>query len=98
MRVRDEVGLFSVLEAPSLHQTIGWIAQLGGFPGLKSDADPSPTPLWRGLLRLQGIAEAYLVSLSKPISSLTIRLVGNAKSPMPLWVGLPMHPRAHPRK
>jgi len=48
-------------EAPTLHQTIRWNAQLGGFLGRKSDGNPGPTTLWRGLLRLQDIAEAYLV-------------------------------------
>ena len=48
-------------EAPTLHQTIRWIAQLGGFLGRKSDGNPGPTTLWRGLLRLQDIAETYLV-------------------------------------
>jgi hypothetical protein len=48
-------------EAPTLYQTIRWIAQLGGFLGRKSDGNPGPITLWRGLHRLQDIAEAYLV-------------------------------------
>ena len=47
--------------APTLHQTVRWIAQLGGFLGRKGDGNPGPITLWRGLHRLQDIAAAYLV-------------------------------------
>ena len=58
-------------EAPTLHQTIRWIAQLGGFLGRKRDGNSGPTTLWRGLQRLQDSTEAYLVFK-------TLQLVGNA--------------------
>ena len=48
-------------QAPTLHQTVRWVAQLGGFLGRKGDGNPGPITLWRGLHRLQDIAEAYLV-------------------------------------
>ena len=53
------------------------------FLGRKCDADPNPTILGHGLLRLQDIPKPYLVLLPKPISSLTRQLVGNAKMGLP---------------
>jgi hypothetical protein len=46
---------------PSLQQATRWIAQLGGFLGRKSDGFPGPMSIWRGLLRLSDIADAWLV-------------------------------------
>lgn len=46
---------------PSLRQTVGWIAQLGGFLARKSDGDPGPMSLWRGLQRLADIADTWLL-------------------------------------
>jgi hypothetical protein len=41
---------------------VGWIAQLGGFLGRKSDGEPGITTIWRGWQRLQDIAATwYLV-------------------------------------
>jgi hypothetical protein len=48
-------------KAPSLRDATGWIAQLGGFLGRKSDGSPGPMSIWRGLQRLSDIAEAWLV-------------------------------------
>jgi hypothetical protein len=48
-------------QAPALGQTIRWIAQLGGFLGRRRDGDPGPMTLWRGLHRLEDIADAYLI-------------------------------------
>ena len=48
-------------ETVSLNQAVRWIAQLGGFLGRKGDGHPGPITLWRGLHRLQDIAEASLV-------------------------------------
>lgn len=45
---------------PGIGEAVRWIAQLGGFLGRKGDGDPGPITLWRGLLRLEDIAEAYL--------------------------------------
>ena len=46
-------------QPPSLQQMILLIAQLGGFLGRKSDGQPGAQTLWRGLQRLDDIAEAY---------------------------------------
>lgn len=46
---------------PTLNQAVRWIAQLGGFLARKGDGHPGPITIWRGLHRLQDIAEAYLV-------------------------------------
>lgn len=48
-------------EIPSLQQAVRWLAQLGGFLGRKSDGEPGPMTVWRGLQRLADIAEAWLV-------------------------------------
>ena len=45
---------------PTIGKTVRWIAQLGGFLGRKGDGDPGPITLWRGIQRLEDIAEAYL--------------------------------------
>jgi hypothetical protein len=44
---------------PSVAQAVRWIAQLGGFLGRRSDGDPGPTVLWRGLQQLRAIAAAW---------------------------------------
>ena len=46
-------------EPPSLRQMIRTIAQLGGFLGRKSDAEPGTETLWRGLQRMDDIAAAF---------------------------------------
>ncbi len=45
---------------PTLGEVIGWIAQLGGFLGRKSDGAPGVKTLWRGLRRLDDIARTWL--------------------------------------
>lgn len=47
--------------APSTTEATRWIAQLGGFLGRKGDGHPGPITLWRGLQRLNDIADAYLL-------------------------------------
>jgi hypothetical protein len=47
--------------APSTREATRWIAQLGGFLARKGDGHPGPITLWRGLQRLNDIAEAYLL-------------------------------------
>jgi len=47
--------------APSLRQALRMTAQLGGFLGRKGDGEPGTETLWRGLQRLDDIAEMYLV-------------------------------------
>ena len=44
---------------PTLRQAVRWIGQLGGFIGRKSDGEPGPIVLWRGLLRLHDLAQAW---------------------------------------
>jgi hypothetical protein len=46
-------------QPPSLQQMILLIAQLGGFLGRKSDGQPGAQILWRGLQRLDDIAETH---------------------------------------
>jgi len=44
---------------PTVHQSVRWIAQLGGFLGRKSDGEPGVTALWRGWQRLQDLAATW---------------------------------------
>jgi hypothetical protein len=44
---------------PSLRQAVRWIAQLGGFLGRRSDGEPGPIVLWRGLQQLRAIIAAW---------------------------------------
>jgi Domain of unknown function (DUF4338)/Transposase Tn5 dimerisation domain/Transposase DNA-binding len=46
-------------QPPSLCQMILLIAQLGGFLARKSDGQPGPQTLWRGLQRLDDITAAF---------------------------------------
>ena len=48
-------------ETPTLGQTIGWIAQLGGFLGRKADGQPGVKVLWRGWRRLFDISQTWLI-------------------------------------
>ena len=45
---------------PNLRQAVRWIAQLGGFLARKSDGEPGPIVLWRGLAELKTITSAWL--------------------------------------
>jgi hypothetical protein len=53
-------------KAPPTSQATRWIAQLGGFLARKGDGHPGPMTLWRGLQRLNDIAEAYLLFTQIP--------------------------------
>jgi len=44
---------------PSLREAIRLVARLGGFLGRKGDGEPGTETLWRGLQRLDDIAEAW---------------------------------------
>ena len=44
---------------PSVRQAVRWIAQLGGFLGRKSDGEPGPTTLWRGLHQLEAMTKMW---------------------------------------
>jgi len=46
-------------QAPTLGQCIRWIASLGGFLGRKGDGQPGVKTLWRGLQRLNDIAQTW---------------------------------------
>lgn len=48
-------------EPPTLRQAVRWIAQLGGFLGRKGDGEPGVIVLWRGLRRLEDIADTWLL-------------------------------------
>jgi len=45
--------------SPSLRQALRWIAQLGGFLARRSDGEPGPIVVWRGLRELQAITAAW---------------------------------------
>lgn len=45
--------------SPSTGEAVRMIARLGGFLGRKGDGDPGPEVLWRGLAKLQTLAEAW---------------------------------------
>lgn len=51
------------LAAPTLQQTIRWVAMLGGFLGRKSDGDPGLKTLWRGLRRLDDLVAGASLTL-----------------------------------
>ena len=53
-------------EPPTLREAIRMVAGLGGFLGRKGDGEPGTETLWRGLQRLDDIAEAYLVFRAAP--------------------------------
>jgi hypothetical protein len=42
----------------TLEKAMHWVARMGGFLGRKSDGNPGPITLWRGLRRLNDLAEA----------------------------------------
>jgi hypothetical protein len=48
-------------EPPTLRDAMRMVAGLGGFLGRKSDGEPGTETLWRGLQRLDDIAQAYQV-------------------------------------
>src|SRR5258708_4182422 len=45
--------------APSVHQAVRWIAQLGGFLARKSDGQPGTKTLWRGLQQLEAMTNMW---------------------------------------
>lgn len=48
-------------KSPTIADVVHLVARLGGFLGRKSDGHPGVKVLWRGMRRLNDIAEAYLV-------------------------------------
>jgi hypothetical protein len=46
-------------QAPSLGESVRWIARLGGFLGRKGDGDPGIQTIWRGWIRVGEIAAVW---------------------------------------
>jgi hypothetical protein len=45
--------------APSVYESVRWIAQLGGFLARKSDGEPGTKTLWRGLQELDAMTKMW---------------------------------------
>ncbi len=52
-------------EPPELRTVTRMVASLGGFLGRKSDGEPGPTRLWRGLQRLGDMKAMYILLTSR---------------------------------
>lgn len=50
------------IQPPTLQEAVLMIAKLGGFLGRKSDCQPGVKVIWRGLMRLNDIAQGWLVA------------------------------------
>lgn len=61
-------------EPPTLKDAVLMIAKLGGFLGRKGDGEPGVTVIWRGMSRLNDIAQIWAITHSQPFSN----DVGNA--------------------
>jgi len=48
-------------EVPSLNELKLMIAKLGGFTARKSDGEPGPQVMWRGLEKMSQIADAWMI-------------------------------------
>lgn len=48
-------------EVPTLGEAMRWVGMLGGFLARKSDGDPGPIVLWRGMTRLADITAAWVL-------------------------------------
>jgi hypothetical protein len=48
-------------QEPTLQEAIRMVAKLGGFLGRKRDGQPGSITIWRGLIRLHDIVEAWLI-------------------------------------
>jgi hypothetical protein len=51
---------------PTLGEAVRMVAMLGGFLGRRSDGEPGTETIWRGLLRLDDIAQAYMAFVISP--------------------------------
>ena len=49
-------------QPPTLREAVRLIARLGGFLGRQGDGEPGTKTLWRGLRRLEDMAEAWLLA------------------------------------
>jgi hypothetical protein len=52
-------------KAPSIREFVRWAAQLGGFLARKSDGEPGPITLWRGLQRLNDLSAMWKICHEK---------------------------------
>ena len=52
-------------ELPTIRQFVRWAAQLGGFLARKSDGEPGPITLWRGLQRLNDLSAMWKICHGK---------------------------------
>ena len=52
-------------QVPGVRQAVRWIARLGGFLGRKSDGEPGPVTLWRGLHRLHDLTAMWRLCHAK---------------------------------
>lgn len=48
-------------QVPSVHDTLLWIARLGGFLARRHDGQPGVTVIWRGWQRLHDISSSWLI-------------------------------------
>lgn len=48
-------------QCPTLEEAVRWIAMLGGFLNRKGDGNPGIKNLWRGMRRLQDLAELWII-------------------------------------
>jgi hypothetical protein len=53
---------------PTLQEAIRMVAKLGGFLGRKRDGQPGSITIWRGLIRLHDIVEAWRILPILPVS------------------------------
>ena len=53
-------------DPPSLQTAVRWIAKLGGFLGRKGDGEPGVKVLWRGLRRLEDLADMWALLRPPP--------------------------------
>ena len=53
--------------APSAQQATRWIGKMGGWLARGKQDHPGTTCIWRGLIRLQAMAEGYLLALAPHI-------------------------------
>lgn len=54
---------------PTLHETVHWIARLGGFLGRPGDGEPGVTALWRGFQHLADLTRMYALLRSPTLSA-----------------------------
>lgn len=69
---KEHRGKAEAKHPPTMQQAVLWIAKLGGFLARKSDGDPGIKTLWRGLQRLNDMAETWKLARA------SLPLMGNA--------------------